>query len=114
MLSRLETISSHQPNSKNKTSIIASVARSTDPKFLKSLNYVPAEIYKADTKTPDNWIYRDSAMVRLTGKHPFNAEPPLDMLMSNGFITPTALHYVRNHGAVPKCEFEKFRLSVDG
>lgn len=114
MLSRLETISSHQPNSKKKTSIIASVARSTDPKFLKSLNYVPAEIYKADAKTPDNWIYRDSAMVRLTGKHPFNAEPPLDMLMSNGFITPTALHYVRNHGAVPKCEFEKFRLSVDG
>ena len=29
---------------------------------------------------------------------PFNTEPPLPLLMEQGFITPAALHYVRNHG----------------
>eukprot|EP01052_Picozoa_sp_SAG31_P019555 SAG31_NODE_1430_length_8385_cov_3.096186_9_plen_246_part_00 len=37
-------------------------------------------------------------LIRLTGKHPFNCEPPLDTLHAQGFITPPSLHYVRNHG----------------
>ena len=53
-------------------------------------------------------------MVRLTGKHPFNTEPPLPLLMEHGFITPAALHYVRNHGAVPKIKWEEHTLSVAG
>lgn len=64
--------------------------------------------------TPDEWIHRHPELVRLTGKHPFNVEPPLPSLMANGFITPSALHYVRNHGAPPKLTFEGHRLSVSG
>jgi nitrate reductase (NAD(P)H) len=53
-------------------------------------------------------------MVRLTGRHPFNVEAPLPKLFEQGFITPAALHYVRNHGAVPKISWEEHRLSVGG
>ena len=34
--------------------------------------------------------------------------------MSKGFITPTALHYVRNHGAVPQLDWDTHRISVGG
>jgi len=51
--------------------------------------------------TPDAWIPRDPRMVRLTGKHPFNAEANLRDLYAQGFITPSSLFFVRNHGAVP-------------
>lgn len=47
-------------------------------------------------------------------RHPLNAEPPLPVLMSKGFITPSALHYVRNHGAVPKLDWDTHRISVGG
>ena len=71
-------------------------------------------IDKKDVGTPDEWIPRHPDMVRLTGRHPFNVEPPLPKLMEHGFITPAALHYVRNHGAVPKIKWEEHRLSVGG
>jgi nitrate reductase (NAD(P)H) len=45
--------------------------------------------------------------VRLTGKHPFNCEAKLDTLFKAGFLTPTSLFYVRNHGAVPKVDRDK-------
>jgi len=67
-----------------------------------------------DVGTPDEWVPRHHRMVRLTGRHPFNCEPPLPDLKDRGFLTPASLHYVRNHGAVPKCEWETHRLSVDG
>ncbi|CAG8463716.1 235_t:CDS:2 [Dentiscutata erythropus] len=67
-----------------------------------------------DIGTPDDWIPRHPEMVRLTGKHPFNAEPPLSLLINQGFITPTPLHYVRNHGPVPKLHWDTHRLIVDG
>ena len=49
-----------------------------------------------DEGTADAWIERNSSLIRLTGKHPFNCEPPLSRLMHHGFITPAPLHYVRN------------------
>ncbi len=55
-----------------------------------------------DAATPDNWVARHPDLIRLTGKHPFNCEPPLSTLMEKGYLTPASLHYVRNHGAVPK------------
>ncbi|CAG8716143.1 19776_t:CDS:1, partial [Racocetra fulgida] len=67
-----------------------------------------------DVGTPDDWIPRHPEMVRLTGKHPFNAESPLSLLMDQGFITPVPLHYVRNHGPVPKLHWDTHRLVVDG
>ncbi|CAG8477630.1 9926_t:CDS:2 [Ambispora leptoticha] len=72
------------------------------------------EIDPRDVGTPDEWIPRQQSLIRLTGKHPFNCEPPLSTLMEQGFITPNALHYVRNHGPVPKLSWETHRLVVEG
>ena len=61
---------------------------------------VPQEkIDERDVGTPDEWVPRHPDLVRLTGRHPFNVEPPLPKLMEHGFLTPASLHYVRNHGA---------------
>jgi len=76
--------------------------------------HVTEEIDERDVKTPDNWIPRHPAMVRLTGKHPFNSEAPLSMLVDQGFITPPSLHFVRNHGAAPQLSFEDHRMEVTG
>ena len=57
---------------------------------------------------------RHEKMVRLTGRHPFNVEAPLPVLWDRGFLTPASLHYVRNHGAVPKIAWSEHRLTVDG
>jgi len=62
---------------------------------------IPNEVDEPDVNTPDRWVKRDSRLVRLTGKHPFNAEARLDTLFAAGFLTPVSLFYVRNHGAVP-------------
>lgn len=64
--------------------------------------------------TPDDWVERHPEMIRLTGRHPFNSEPPLDKLYDAGFHTPTQLHIVRNHGAVPKLEWETHEVSISG
>lgn len=37
----------------------------------------PSLLDSRDESTADNWIERHPSMVRLTGKHPFNAEAPL-------------------------------------
>lgn len=67
-----------------------------------------------DVGTPDDWVPRHEKMVRLTGRHPFNVEAPLPELWKRGFLTPASLHYVRNHGAVPKIAWAEHRLSVGG
>lgn len=56
-----------------------------------------------DVKTPDNHVPRDPRLIRLTGVHPFNVEAPLSDLYDEGFLTTEDLHYVRNHGSVPRC-----------
>nr|CAB3447993.1 unnamed protein product [Digitaria exilis] len=67
-----------------------------------------------DEATSDAWVRRHPALVRLTGKHPFNSEPPVPRLMAHGFITPAALHYVRNHGPVPKADWSTWTIEVTG
>ncbi|CAK9171587.1 unnamed protein product [Ilex paraguariensis] len=74
----------------------------------------PPALDSRDEGTADNWIERNPSMVRLTGKHPFNSEPPLTRLMHHGFITPVPLHYVRNHGPVPKGTWEEWTVEVCG
>lgn len=69
-------------------------------------------IDEADQFTPDNWIPRSSKLIRLTGKHPLNAEADVSQLFDAGFITPNDLHYVRNHGPVPRLMREIHRLDV--
>mmetsp|Transcript_14569 Transcript_14569/g.20370 ORF Transcript_14569/g.20370 Transcript_14569/m.20370 type:complete len:606 (+) Transcript_14569:332-2149(+) len=84
----------------------------------KKLNWKPRQLVKEvdgrDENTPDAWIKRDPSLIRLTGRHPFNCEPPLKDLMDAGFITPTRIHFVRNHGKVPKISYENHRVSVVG
>jgi nitrate reductase (NAD(P)H) len=67
-----------------------------------------------DEATADAWVRRHPALVRLTGKHPFNSEPPVPRLMSHGFITPVPLHYVRNHGPVPKADWSTWTVEMTG
>lgn len=74
----------------------------------------PSVLDPKDEGTADNWIQRNPSMIRLTGKHPFNSEPPLNRLMHHGFITPVPLHYVRNHGAVPKGNWNDWTVEVCG
>jgi nitrate reductase (NAD(P)H) len=73
---------------------------------------VPATAVDAkDADTPDNWVPRDPRIVRLTGRHPLNCEPAMQDLMAAGFITPPSIHYVRNHGAVPKLDWATHRCA---
>lgn len=44
---------------------------------------------------------------------PFNAEPPPELLLDAGFITPNELYYVRNHLPVPEVDPQAYRLRVE-
>ena len=66
-----------------------------------------------DKGTPDEWLKRNESLIRLTGLHPFNCEPPLPTLMDRGFITPPNLHYVRNHGPVPKLSWDTHTIELE-
>jgi len=57
---------------------------------------------------------RGRGLIRLTGQHPLNAEPPLGLLLDAGPLTPSPLHYVRNHGPVPRLDWESHRVHVCG
>ncbi|KAL3641326.1 Nitrate reductase [NADH] 1 [Castilleja foliolosa] len=81
----------------------------------KSTAELEPSVYDSrDEFTSDNWVERNPSMVRLTGKHPFNAEAPLPRLMHHGFITPVPLHYVRNHGPVPKASYDNWTVEITG
>lgn len=75
-------------------------------------DWYPETIDEDDTMTPDNWIPRSKELKRLTGKHPLNAEVDIHKLYEAGPITPTHLHYVRSHGAVPKLAWDTHRLRI--
>lgn len=70
-------------------------------------------IDEADQFTPDNWIPRSADLIRLTGKHPLNAEPDLTKVFNAGLITPNRLHYVRNHGPVPHLLWETHTIDIE-
>ncbi|KAI8682135.1 Nitrate reductase [NADPH] [Fusarium keratoplasticum] len=76
-------------------------------------NMTQVSIDEQDQFSPDNWLPRSSDLIRLTGKHPLNAEAPLSRLYDAGLITPNELHYVRNHGAVPRLLWEFHELEVE-
>ncbi|KAL2353834.1 hypothetical protein BJ546DRAFT_114268 [Cryomyces antarcticus] len=81
---------------------------------MKDHNMTTMSIDEADQFSPDNWIPRSSDLIRLTGKHPLNGEPHLKHLYDAGLVTPNELHYVRNHGAVPRLMWEFHKLEVEG
>ncbi|KAK5115853.1 hypothetical protein LTR85_009447 [Meristemomyces frigidus] len=70
-------------------------------------------IDEQDQFSPDNWLPRSEHLIRLTGKHPLNAEAELTTLYEGGLISPNALHYVRNHGSVPRILWEYHELDVE-
>ena len=75
------------------------------------------KVLAEDLRTPDNHVERDPRLIRLTGVHPFNVEAPLTDLFNEGFLTTKDLHYVRNHGAVPRVEdadMLDWEFSVEG
>lgn len=73
-----------------------------------------AQIDEADQFSPDSWIPRSDQLIRLTGKHPLNAETKLSTVFDAGLITPVGIHYVRNHGAVPHLLWENHKVEVEG
>lgn len=96
------------------------VLHSTAPQFTRSgdlklpkdhLTLYPNPV---DRGTPDEWVPRDPKLIRLTGSHPFNCEPPVHELFDQGFITPVSLHYVRSHGRVPQLAWETHKVKVCG
>ncbi|BCR86405.1 nitrate reductase NiaD [Aspergillus chevalieri] len=77
----------------------------------------PTQILSADKGTPDEHVPRDPRLIRLTGVHPFNVEPPLTDLYKEGFLTSPELFYVRNHGPVPYVRDEdipNWEISIEG
>lgn len=76
--------------------------------------HLATEIDDRDKNSPDAWVPRHPDLVRLTGKHPFNCEPPIGQMLDQGFITPVSLHYVRNHGKCPNMDWDTHRLTVKG
>lgn len=81
------------------------IAKATSYKDVTAIDY-------RDMKSPDEWLPRDGRLVRLTGKHPFNVEPPLHILDQYKFITPCSLHYVRNHGLCPRLTWEDHKVQL--
>ena len=67
-----------------------------------------------DKNTPDKWVPRNQWMNRLTGTHPFNVEAPVSLLKKHGFLTPQTVHYVRNHGLVPRLSWHSHRIDISG
>jgi nitrate reductase (NAD(P)H) len=53
---------------------------------LPPLSNPPKEILSLDKDTPDNHVPRDPRLIRLTGAHPFNVEPPLTDLFDEGAL----------------------------
>ncbi|KAJ5082493.1 nitrate reductase (NADPH) [Penicillium argentinense] len=94
----------------------------------------PTTILDVDKGTPDSHVPRDPRLIRLTGVHPFNVEPPLTALYKEGdrihhreknnptltftgFLTSPELFYVRNHGPVPQVhddDIPDWELSIEG
>mmetsp|Transcript_30225 Transcript_30225/g.50206 ORF Transcript_30225/g.50206 Transcript_30225/m.50206 type:complete len:397 (-) Transcript_30225:86-1276(-) len=60
----------------------------------------------------ENEPIRDPNLLPCTQK-PFNGEPRLDLL-TNDYLTPNELFYVRNHLPVPDIDPKKYRLIVKG
>ncbi|KAM5537092.1 hypothetical protein V8D89_009238 [Ganoderma adspersum] len=77
-----------------------------------ALKQLESDLSTEDQPYPDSWVPRSPALLRLTGKFPFNAEPNLHSLFRAGMITPTKLHYVRNHGHVPLLHWETYKVLV--
>ena len=53
----------------------------------------PTEVLSVDKGTPDSHVPRDPRLIRLTGVHPFNVEPPLTDLYKEGMSYNCSISY---------------------
>lgn len=71
----------------------------------------PSQTLPIDQATPDSHVRRDARLIRLTGAHPFNCEPPLTALFEQGMYTCPLRHVgkvvnqrgVKASSRVPSC-----------
>lgn len=49
---------------------------------------IPTKVLDIDANTDDSHVARDPRMIRLTGAHPYNVEPPLTTLFDQGKSIP--------------------------
>lgn len=61
---------------------------------LQEIEHGASSIDIRDEDSPDSWVDRDPEIIRLTGKHPLNAEPPLEQI-TKSFISEPSKSYVR-------------------
>jgi nitrate reductase (NAD(P)H) len=97
------------------TQIVEICAQTLFPRFLTI--FIDGLLFLNTSDSPDSWIPRDPRLVRLTGNHPFNCEARLNVLFAEGFLTPSNLFYVRNHGAPPKVNQDmanKWEIKIHG
>ena len=68
---------------------------------------------KAQTTKPDAFQNdpKRHPMLKVMTAKPFNAESPKE-LATDSLITPSKLHFVRNHMPVPQVDIEKFELEI--
>mmetsp|Transcript_4059 Transcript_4059/g.7111 ORF Transcript_4059/g.7111 Transcript_4059/m.7111 type:complete len:889 (-) Transcript_4059:1473-4139(-) len=99
---------------KSRQNVIAALASDMREGGL-GFQHVESEVDEVDVNTPDNWVPRSKHLIRLTGKHPFNCEPKIGILLDQGFFTPPSIHYIRNHGlALKEIEWESHSVSIGG
>lgn len=89
-LSRLSPIESVESLPPFKLALESPPALPTEYPALPA-NVDPLEVDARDKGTPDEWVNRDSRLVRLTGRHPFNTEPPLPDLWKQ--VSPLSRSY---------------------
>jgi len=104
------------PNDPNtsRSNLIKAMQSDMRPNGL-GFQFTEADVLDVDKNTPDDWVPRSKHMIRLTGKHPFNCEAEIGMLMDQGFFTPPALHYIRNHGyAMKDISWDTHTFTING
>ncbi|XP_051865408.1 sulfite oxidase, mitochondrial isoform X2 [Pristis pectinata] len=52
-------------------------------------------------------------VLKVNSLKPFNAEPPLEILSEN-YLTPNEIFFIRNHLPVPEVDPKKFSLKIEG
>ncbi|KAA8499343.1 Nitrate reductase NADH 1 [Porphyridium purpureum] len=99
---------------KTRTNVLAALHADYRPGGLGP-QHVETEVLDVDKSTPDAWVPRSKELIRLTGKHPFNCEPEIGLLLDQGFFTPPSIHYIRNHGyAMKDISWETHELDIGG
>ncbi|KAF0699780.1 Aste57867_9661 [Aphanomyces stellatus] len=82
-----------------------------------NLDRKDVEMLEAERKKLGDGPYANdpkrNPMFKVNASQPFNAEPPSELL-TESFITPNELFFVRNHLPVPDVNLSSFKLEIEG